>query len=100
MSSGKDVSSDDERGSKRTWDGNSKGLEEFDKRVGRWCRKRHGTEIAGQIATEGGVGCLRKAAVNSRLGRKTKEQRTFERNEQIHSLYFVTDLAPRLFLTE
>ena len=55
------------------------------------------TSIAGQIATEGGAGYLRKAAVNNRLGRKPKEQPTFfERNEQIQ-LLFISDLAPRLF---
>ena len=44
MSSGKD-SSEDETSVKRKWDGSPEGLEEFDKKVGRWCRKKFGTEV-------------------------------------------------------
>ena len=44
MSSGKD-SSEDETSVKRKWDGSSDGLEEFEKKVGRWCRRKYGTEV-------------------------------------------------------
>ena len=57
------------------------------------------TSIAGQIATEGGAGYLRKAAVNNRLGRKPKEQPTFKRNEQIQLLSYPIWLLG-YFLTE
>ena len=40
--SGKD--SDDER-DKDKWDGNPLGLEDFDKKMGRWCRKQYGTRL-------------------------------------------------------
>lgn len=43
MSSGKDDSSEDE-GSKK-WNGDSSALEDFDKKVARWCRKKYGTEV-------------------------------------------------------
>ena len=43
MSSGKDDSSEDE-GNKK-WNGDSAGLEDFDKKVARWCRRKYGTEV-------------------------------------------------------
>jgi hypothetical protein len=36
--------SDDEKESDK-WDGNPLGLEEFDKKMARWCRKKYGTSL-------------------------------------------------------
>ena len=45
MSSGKDGSSSEDDDKKTKWGGSVDGLEDFDKKVGRWCRKKYGTEV-------------------------------------------------------
>ena len=58
------------------------------------------TSIAGQIATEGGAGYLRKAAVNNRLGRKPKEQPTFLNETNKFSYFSYPIWLLGYFLTE
>ena len=39
----KSTGDDDDREEKTIWDGSNDGLEDFNKRLGRWCRKKLGT---------------------------------------------------------
>ena len=45
MSTDNDESSEDDKGKTKRWNGTSRKLEDFDKRIARWCRRKYGTEI-------------------------------------------------------
>ena len=45
MGSSDNESSEDEKSKSKRWDGTTKELEAFDKKVGRWCRRKYGTEV-------------------------------------------------------
>ena len=47
---GKDTEDENDGKKERIiWDGNNEGLDDFDKRIGRWCRKMYGTTIGNHI---------------------------------------------------
>ena len=45
MGSSDNESSEDEKKKNKRWDGATNQLEAFDKKVGRWCRRKYGTEV-------------------------------------------------------